>query len=300
MFPLPEPMQLFPDIIWDRFAVSSLLLAALTGVLLCKFVVSEYLTPLAKLPGFRPSWLSIWVLDFGTLLRPESGLYGRLHQRYGPIVRIGPRIVSIADPNMVRAVYTSYRFPKGVNYRPFSILGDNIFSTQDNSLHRKLKKLIAPAYSQGAVASMEPLIQEVGVTRLLDLLRKHADAEEPVDLLCALQLMTFDVIGEIAFGRSFAMLETGTVHPIIEWIDDTTSLSVKHILGPLFMPFMFRKKTESLHQLISFARDAVRTRREQKNTARQDTLQRLLEAVDEETGDRLTEDQLISEAIVQM
>ncbi|RKP08696.1 cytochrome P450 [Thamnocephalis sphaerospora] len=282
-------------------SVGGVLLAILAGVLLRKFAIQEYLTPLAKLPGLRPSWLSNWIFYYDMLFRPHISLPAEQHQQHGPIVRMGQRVVSIGCPDMFRTVYASYRFPKSEEYSAFRVVGVTLFSTQDTEDHRRRKKLIAPAYSQVAISDLEPLIHKTGTANLLELLHKHADANEPVDMMHALRLMTFDVIGEIAFGRSFDMLTTGNNHPITKWIEDHIRLSiVKYMLGPVFMLLMPKEKLDSRAKFAKFAEEAVRKRREQPNTNRKDTLQRLLEAVDEETGDRLSESELVGEAIGQI
>jgi benzoate 4-monooxygenase len=58
-------------------------------------------------------------------------------------------------------------------------------------------------------------------------LYKHADSGEPVDLLYVFHLMAFDVIGEIAFGRKFGLLDEGKEdHPVVKWLDDITHLGM--------------------------------------------------------------------------
>jgi cytochrome P450 len=205
---------------------SKLLLAIGAYYLVHKLIVKEYFTPLAKIPGVKPSWFNLLRIYYISLFKPESTLIHQLHQRYGPIVRMGPKRVCVSSPDLVRRVYASYRFPKSPLYEPFDFYGENIFSTRNNTLHKQLKKLIAPAYSQAAIENLEPLIHETGVNRLVKLLYRHADTGEPIDLLHTFQLMTFDVIGEIGFGRKFGLLDEGKEHPVVQWLEDITSLGM--------------------------------------------------------------------------
>jgi hypothetical protein len=113
--------------------------------------------------------------------------------------------------------------------------------------------------------------------------------------------MTFDVIGEIGFGRKFGLLDDGKGHPVVQWLEDITNLGMlKLVFGQFLTPKIFRRLKRSEDALIEFAREAIEIRRSQGNSARVDTLQRLLEAVDPETGARLSDEQLISEAIIQL
>ncbi|RKP05695.1 hypothetical protein THASP1DRAFT_32463 [Thamnocephalis sphaerospora] len=128
--PLPSKLtSLFSNAVWERLFTSDVLLVVLVGLLFRK-AVSEYFTPLAKLPGPRPSWLANLVIRYNILFRPDKGMPNNLHKRYGPIFRTGSQVVNISCPDMIRTVYMSYRFPKGPNYNAFKFHGDNIFATQ--------------------------------------------------------------------------------------------------------------------------------------------------------------------------
>jgi hypothetical protein len=63
-------------------------------------------------------------------LKYNAELPHKLHQCYGPIMRIGSRAVSIGSSDLVRTVYMSYRFRKDDLYKAFDIHGENIFSTR--------------------------------------------------------------------------------------------------------------------------------------------------------------------------
>jgi hypothetical protein len=93
-------------------------------------VILEYFSPVAKIPGPRPAWLCMFKIFYNIGLKYNGELPHKLHQRYGPIMRIGPRGVSIGSSELVRAVYMSYRFRKDDLYKAFDIHGENIFSTR--------------------------------------------------------------------------------------------------------------------------------------------------------------------------
>jgi hypothetical protein len=93
-------------------------------------VVEEFFTPLAKLPGTGTSWLTRLKVNLGIVFKPEINFLHLLHQRHGPVVRMGPRKVTLGTPDLVRTVYMSYRFPKAFPYEVFDFYGDNVFSTR--------------------------------------------------------------------------------------------------------------------------------------------------------------------------
>ncbi|RKP06476.1 cytochrome P450 [Thamnocephalis sphaerospora] len=249
-------------------------LVAAVAWVLGKLVRQEYLSPLAKIPGIRPAVLSE-ALFVRALLKQDFNEYQRqLHDKYGPVVRIGRNSVSIADPSALRVLYATPRFQKSAQFAVFQVPVDNSFSTRDNELHKKLRRLVAPTFSLSAVLDIEPRIAGAGVDKLLERVAKCADAGDTFDLMAFFYHMTLDVIGAISFGRSFGLQE-GSGSDIPQWIEHVMSIC------------------------MLFTRDVINTRRADSGQYN-DVLQRLIDAVDEETGDRLSDEQLISESILQL
>lgn len=80
------------------------ILAALAAFLLWK--LSTYLqSPLRIFPGpFLAKWTDLWRLY--TVCRGDSHIVVRgLHQRYGPVVRIGPNMLDIDEPSLIKTLY---------------------------------------------------------------------------------------------------------------------------------------------------------------------------------------------------
>ncbi|KAI8050243.1 cytochrome P450 [Syncephalis plumigaleata] len=115
-----------------------------------------------------------------------------------------------------------------------------------------------------------------------------------------LRSMTFDITGEVSFGKTFGLLEENQeCHPIIEWINDRMAYnSWRYVLGYMFASFMFPKLTNSVEALDNYARAAIHKRRMTGSNERKDTLQQLIEAVDEETGATMSDEGIKSEAIL--
>ncbi|RKP06012.1 cytochrome P450 [Thamnocephalis sphaerospora] len=259
----------------------------------------EYLSPLAKIPGPRPVVLSEYIL-LSTVYRQHFDEYIRsMHAKYGPVVRLAPKLVSIADPDAMSTFYNTPRFPKSALYAAFHNPTENIFSTQNIELHKKLRRLIAPSFSMSAVLAIEPLIVDAGTDKLSKRIAMHAERGDTFDLMAFLHHMTFDVIGAVSFGQSFG-LQTGGDRAIINWIEDLLAMGILKLgLRRLFHPRFFPQLTGSTEKLVNFTRKVIYARRI-SGAKHNDILQRFIEAVDEETGDGLSEDQLIAESIIQL
>ncbi|RKP25029.1 cytochrome P450 [Syncephalis pseudoplumigaleata] len=224
------------------------------------------------------------------------------HERYGPIVRTGPRSVSVSDPDAMRQIYGSHAFRKTRMYDTFQLLGNNVFGTRDPAFHRTRKRLIAPVYNQTTLNRVEGLIWRSGVQTLMDKLEGVARSGRVANLFREFMYMTFDVTGETVFGRSFGLTKEGS-HPILQWMADFSRMSMLRVLLPLLyrvqLPWLFGRLYESEKKLYAFTKTALEQRK-LVASPRRDALQQLIEATDDETGARLTDDEMIPEMLVQM
>lgn len=87
-----------------------------------------------------------------------------LHRKYGSLVRFGPNMVSISDPQEIPNIYgTTGKYQKSDFYwvLSFYVKGKAIpglFATQDEHIHRLLKKPISAMYSMSSVVNYEPFV----------------------------------------------------------------------------------------------------------------------------------------------
>ncbi|KIH90520.1 Cytochrome P450 family protein [Sporothrix brasiliensis 5110] len=140
-----------------------------------------------------------------------------LHRRYGDLVRVGPHCVSIGTPRAIQAVYgTGANLPKGDFYKVLQPLAhgrvvQGLFNTQDEALHRALKRPIAGIYSMTNLVSFEPYVDTTiaALLRQLEARSAAGTGTGTVDLGAWLQFFAFDVMGEITFSRRFGFLDTG-------------------------------------------------------------------------------------------
>lgn len=81
------------------------------GIALGVFVVSHVLaylrSPLKDIPGpFLAKFSNIWrLIDHYKATQIIS--QRRLHEKLGPAVRIGPNVVSLSDPTLLKTVYST-------------------------------------------------------------------------------------------------------------------------------------------------------------------------------------------------
>lgn len=141
-----------------------------------------------------------------------------LHEKYGPIVRIAPNELSFISPRSWRDIY-AYRkdhfvFPKSSAYdaAAFTEQTRSIVNERDPAQHSKMRKMLAPAFSDRSLRLQWPFIDET-VNTLVAELSKLAVAEKPANLSLYFSLTTFDISASLALGEEFHSIESGKLHP---------------------------------------------------------------------------------------
>lgn len=135
---------------------------------------ARFLHPLRHIPGpFLASTTRFWIIIV-TLQGNMDKVQRRLHEEYGPIVRIAPDEVACADPEAIRTIYSTQKpLTKSEFYPPwgnksFSKYEDN-FSVVDEKMHGQRRRIVNNVYSLSSVLRCEPSMDEcvdLFVTRL--------------------------------------------------------------------------------------------------------------------------------------
>ncbi|KAI8321179.1 cytochrome P450, partial [Martensiomyces pterosporus] len=190
-------------------------LVALVLILaLLKVVYERWVTPLSRVPGRLVHSVTSIPMRYhmvrGTL--PEFLL--QLHQQFGPVVRISPQRVSVADPGAVRHVLSTHYFPKTPSYDMPAVLQPNAFSTRSAELSTERRRQIGPGFSHWHLALMQDEVVACAATAVrhkLDGMLGEGGGRESVvvDIHRWFSLIALDAIGVVGFGRQFGALERG-------------------------------------------------------------------------------------------
>lgn len=188
----------------------------LSVILIGNVLRTRYLSPLRSYPGpFLASTTRLWKVI--TTASGRSHLqHVALHRKYGPIVRIGPNEVSIASPEAARNVLSAgKRFYKTAFYGVFPPPENpDIFTEINEEAHARKKKVANVPYSMAAMQHLSPFIDDT-IDLVVAKLGGFASApmeykaDKSVDLGAWLHYFAFDVLGEVAFSRSFGFLAEG-------------------------------------------------------------------------------------------
>ncbi|ETS78088.1 hypothetical protein PFICI_10150 [Pestalotiopsis fici W106-1] len=175
----------------------------ITALLLYKYILYPLcLTSLSKLPSahWSCSISPIWILWARFQSRENKTLF-EAHERCGPIVRVGPHEVSIADMELVKDVYQG-GFDKHEWYSVFNNYGvPCAFSAQESKHHSVRKRMVSHVYSKSFLHSSIALASqcdEVINSRLLPLL--DSSNGHGIDVHSLFPGTVMDLISAYCFG----------------------------------------------------------------------------------------------------
>ncbi|PYH90615.1 cytochrome P450 [Aspergillus ellipticus CBS 707.79] len=190
------------------------LLSILISYLLYHVIRTYY--RLAHIPG--PFWARFSNLPRVSWVKTMRAheIHQELHRKYGNVVRMGPNMVSIADPDAIPVVYPPRAgFPKSKFYRafiPHTPTGTPlpaIFTTQDEAQHKQLKSPIAPIYSLSNTTTLEPFVDQTLRLLTSELDKRFTNKKQLFDLGDWLQYFAFETMGTMTFSKRYGLLEEG-------------------------------------------------------------------------------------------
>ncbi|KAK6543679.1 hypothetical protein TWF694_000416 [Orbilia ellipsospora] len=246
-----------------------------------------------------------------------------LHEQYGTHVRVTPSYVSINSSTALHEIYGySKQLRKSRFYYAFPAIksNPNTHSGIDKVAHGRKRRILSQAFSESALKGMEDLILDRIRFFQQQLLQapKDIDSESTQDEKGVVRMrnmanwfnyLTFDVLGFLCFGKSFELLEgTGNRH-LPELVDRAAQ---RHFLCGLWLPLdthhldqiVIPRITRDRWNFIMKSRQQATIRAKERTDlghgARKDFFYYLLNAVDPETGEKLTMPELWSESNVLM
>ncbi|KAH8113979.1 cytochrome P450 monooxygenase pc-bph [Phellopilus nigrolimitatus] len=175
------------------------------------------------LARFSDLWLG-WVAAQGH----RSEVVHELHKKYGTFVRLAPNHVSVSDPDALQVVYAHGGGTlKADFYDAFVSIRRGLFNTRSRAEHTRKRKIVAHIFAPKEVRAFEPYVRQ-HVRELLarwDALCEGGakglagddgeggwrgrDGRVCFNCLPWYNYLAFDIIGDLAFGSPFGMIQAG-------------------------------------------------------------------------------------------
>ncbi|KAL0570708.1 hypothetical protein V5O48_011259 [Marasmius crinis-equi] len=158
-------------------------LFCIIGVL---YIFSRYLKyrQLNGFPGpFIARWTTLYKEYYETVHADWVGKVEKLHQQYGPIVRVGPNELHFSDPEAYSDIYAvGSKFKKDPDaYSPVATFL-HLFGILDPHEALTRRSIIQPYFSKRSVLGRESVVQEKVDSFIHELLDKYTKDKEPMDL----------------------------------------------------------------------------------------------------------------------
>lgn len=185
--------------------------------------------PLAKYPG--P--ISCKISKLWTVYKNWNGrlpqYHKRLHDKYGPIVRTGPNELSVVDKDLLPDILGSKGMPKGPLWDGRRITPaknkqavkdfkhNSLISNRDLARHAQLRKPWNRAFGSEPLQDYtESLTKEVAnfVSQIESRLNQRLDMAQWISYF------SFDLMGNVVFGKSFDLLKKGDILGLRKMMDD--------------------------------------------------------------------------------
>ncbi|PWY92200.1 putative cytochrome P450 [Aspergillus heteromorphus CBS 117.55] len=235
------------------------------GAAFCLYLVGLaiyrlYFHPLAKFPGPRLAALTSWYECYYDLVKGGKFLWEieRMHEVYGPIVRITPRELHINDPYYYDEIYapSTKRRDKDHEYVKLDGAPGSVFSTTQHELHHRRASALLPFLSKKAVRHFEPVMRQK-LDRLCDYLSSCIARQNTLTVSHFAMGLTIEIISTFAYGESYPCLENDSLgshwkqtlaaaneeaaflrhfpwaHDLLSWIPPSLIVRVKPTLGLL-------------------------------------------------------------------
>ncbi|KAH6699707.1 putative cytochrome P450 [Leptodontidium sp. 2 PMI_412] len=272
----------------------SILVASILLPLSCYIIYQRFWHPLASYPGpWIASCTNVWKAYYVYNLVFHEKLV-KAHQRYGPVVRVGPNHLHFWGADAIAPIYKAGKsVGKTEFYDAFTTFNPNLFGGRDEAIHAKRRRQLSHGFSQTSIERMEGII-DGQIDILIHHLKGLAKSGEAFDLKTIIACFVLDILGEVAFSRTFNAQAVGGAEEIGA-INDHVFLSC--VIGEL--PCQDLLKTLVAWSPIPWIRRLLKSRAHLK-PRRPDLLANLINAKDPETGEKLTELDINTEAFAML
>lgn len=137
-------------------------------VLLTTFAIylirNKFYNGLQKYPGSFLAAYTNWWRFFENLTRSTQQTHISLHRKHGDVVRLGPNVLSFADPRAIKIIYGLNKGMTKSDFYPVQqavakgVRLQSLFSTKDEEYHARYRRCVNGAFAMSALVGFEPLV----------------------------------------------------------------------------------------------------------------------------------------------
>ncbi|KAH6894738.1 cytochrome P450 [Thelonectria olida] len=279
--------------------VSHLALVFLTGTtyLLARAIYDLFYHPLRIYPGPKLWAVSRLPLSRVFISGKAHHRVRKLHDRYGPVVRVAPDELSYCHPDAWHEImghrgHGVPENPKDLTTFP-TVFHKSILAANSND-HARMRRVSAPRFSATALKRQEDTLSYHVDLLILQLHEHCQNGKLPLDIISWINCATLDIISALVFGESFHCLQSTSYHSFVSLIFKGIKLAAYlacvrkfAFVDALLSVLTPRRFTEKPETLFPWSSEQIsRLLEDDKNNMRQ------------QEEDRLTKQEVITNASV--
>ncbi|KAF2677436.1 cytochrome P450 [Lentithecium fluviatile CBS 122367] len=175
-----------------------------------------YFHPLAGFPGpFLARSTLLWRI-FHTMGGRFHRAIDKQHQVYGPVFRVSPSELSFASVSSWKAIYGHQPPGKGAHVKSefYEMYGSGykrlcIGSERNPARHSAMKRNLTSAFSTRALLEQESIVDRCVNDFVTKIGALKSSRTKGLNMTKWYEMISFDILGEMAFGESFHAVESG-------------------------------------------------------------------------------------------
>lgn len=165
-----------------------------------------YLSPLAKFPGPKLAALTGLYEAYFDLVKRGGGQFPfeikKMHDKYGPIVRINPSELHIDDPEYYDVLYpTSKLYDKPARWEHRFGIPGSTFSTPRTEVHKFRRAAISPFFAKAKIREQTGQIQDLMDKISYRLSTEYANTDKILNIQDVWKCFAADNIMDLVFGH---------------------------------------------------------------------------------------------------
>ncbi|KAK5108900.1 hypothetical protein LTR62_007702 [Meristemomyces frigidus] len=230
----------------------------LLGLLVSVSIYRLFLAPICKFPGPWQMKLSNLYFMSTTDIYSCYKRLDALHAQYGPFVRIGSNDLSIIDPDVMEVAFGQQAKASKAEWYDGPSPYDSMHTTRDKATHDRRRRTWAPGFSDKALRGYEDKVQMFN-DKLVTRVREHLGG--PTNITKWFNLYSFDVMGQLSFGKDYGMLDSGERHWALDLLVEGMSAA------PPKPPVWFFRALLAIpglaagyHKFLAFCKQELKTR----------------------------------------
>jgi cytochrome P450 len=225
----------------------------------------------------------------------------RLHDKYGPVVRVAPNELAYTSALAWKEIYGFMpgqpQNPKDLASLPADPHGQSVgILKASDAVHSRYRRLMSHAFSAKALEGQHSLIIPY-VDLLIQKLKENA--ARPQNIAAWYNWATFDIIGDLSFGESFHGVRDQRCHPwvetILEGVDAGSVITAAERYGLVFVIKLLMPKAmmEKFNDFFMYSREKVESRL-QRGSERPDFISYIMR--NDKHGQQMSKEEIMANA----